>query len=406
MNTTHFPLAVLLALAACKASPTAPAPVATASSAAVASPRPAATAAPAPSASAKRGDRRKAEAVDAAQQASFARAVAGGRKATAAKRYDDAISAFGDALRAMPDSAAALAERGYAELLGDRLDDAEKDLAKARGLTRDPALLGPIAFNLGLVREKRKDTEGARAAFAQSNDIRPTRAAEAKLAALGGSASCTATDLSAKLPYSLFSIAEDWVTAHATVRYGENDPWPDDEAAAKRATCVRSSGNAAGPPQPSDVCDGPPPWIITTTYQSFRTHMFAVVPLHGHRLLVGDLEMMGGGPCSVGGDSSIYDGDTKLLGRVLLVDHRVTSYLWRPVGQKNDTDPVPPDAEFECREGGKDRTLTLVDLDRERVLFLSSVDPESEPSVVHDPANGQVVKLRGGGCDATYVFGK
>jgi hypothetical protein len=392
---------MLLAFAACKASPTAPAPVATA---AVASAKPVAAATPAPGVSAKPGDRRKAEAVDGARQASFARAVAEGRKATTAKRYDDAIRAFGEALRAMPDSAAALAERGYAELLGDRLDDAEKDLVKARGLTRDPALLGPIAFNLGLVREKRKDTEGARAAFAQSNDIRRTKAAEAKLAALGGSASCTASELPAKLPFSQFSIANDWVAAHATVRYEENDPWPDDEAAAKRATCVRSSGAAASPPLPSDVCDGPLPWVITTTYAWFRTHVFVVAPLRGERLLVGDLGMAGGGPCSLGGDSSIYDADAKLLGRVLLVDTMVTSYLWRPVGQTNDTDPVPPDAEFECREGGQDRTLTLIDLDTEAMLFLSSVDPESEPSIAHDPVKGQVVKLHGGGCDTTYAF--
>jgi hypothetical protein len=406
MNTTRSRLAVLLALAACKGSPTAPAPVTTASTARVASAKPAATVTPAPSGSARPGDRRKAEALEVTLHVSFARAVAEGRKATTAKRYDDAIRAFGDALHAVPDSAAALAERGYAELLSDRLDDAEKDLVKSRGLTNDPALLGPISFNLGLVREKRKDPEGARAAFAQSNDIRPTKAAEAKLVALGGSASCTATEFSAKLPFSPFSIADDWVAAHATVRSEDNDPGPDDEAAAKRGTCVRTSGAAASPPEPSDVCDGPPPWIISTIYQWFHTHEYVVAPLRGKRLLVGDLGMVGGGPCSNGGDSSVYDADAKLLGRVLLVDSRVTSYMWRPVGQKNDTDPVAPDAEFECREGGKDRTLTLIDLDTEGMILLSSVDPDSEPSVAHDPVKGEVVKLRGRGCDATYAFGK
>ncbi len=66
----------------------------------------------------------------------------------------------------------------------------------------------------------------------------------------------------------------------------------------------------------------------------------------------------------------------------------------------------PPDAEFECREGGTERTLTLIHLDTEGIVILSSVDPESEPTVVHDPVKRDVVKLHGGGCDETYLFGK
>ena len=199
-------------LAACKGSQTAPAQGDAATVVNLALPDAGvARTKPVASASAKPGDRRKAGVADAARQASFASAIAHGRNATTSKRYDDAIHAFGDALLAMPDSASALAERGYAELLGDHLDDAEKDLVKARGLTADPALLGPIAFNLGLVREKRKDTDGARAAFALSNDLHPTKAAQAKLAGRGGSDSCTATSVVQKLPVNGLAIVDGWI---------------------------------------------------------------------------------------------------------------------------------------------------------------------------------------------------
>jgi hypothetical protein len=351
---------------------------------------------------AKPGDRRPAADKDRAQHARFASAVAAGRKATVAKRYDEAIGAFGDALQAMPDSAAALSERGYAELLAGRLDDAEKDLLKARGLTRDPALLGPIAFNLGLVREKRKDTSGARAAFALSNDIRPTKAAQAKLAGTGGSESCTALPVTMKLPASGFTMVEGWMAAHAIVRADYTGPPPTDEAAAKRWTCVESAIAAGVAPNPSDACNKAPPWSVTTTYQMFRVHEFVLAPARGKRLLVGDLGMTGGGQCSAGGDSSTSDVTTKLVGRILAIDTKVASFLWRPVGQKNDDDPIPPDADYECREGGTDRTLVFVDLDSESSLALSSVAAKSDFDVGHDDAGAPVVRLRGAGCNESY----
>jgi hypothetical protein len=351
---------------------------------------------------ARPGDRRQAGLADAARHAAFASALARGRKATGSKHYDEAIGAFGDALQAMPDSASALSERGYAELLGDHLDDAEKDLVKARGLTRDPALLGPIAYNLGLVREKRKDEGGARAAFALSNDIHPTKAAQAKLAAMDGSDSCAASAVARKLPANGLTVVDGWVATHAIVRADYAGPPHDGEAAAKRWTCVESAMAAGAAPTPSDACDKAPPWSITTIYQMFRVHEFVVAPGRGKRLLVGDLGMTGGGQCSAGGDSSTTDVETKLLGRVLVIDTKVASFLWRPVGQKNDTDPIPPDADYECREGGTDRTLAFVDLDSESALFVSSVDSASQIAVEQDPAGGPVVKLRGAGCNETY----
>nr|HEX4318367.1 tetratricopeptide repeat protein [Kofleriaceae bacterium] len=110
-----------------------------------------------------------------------------GRKATDAKHYDDAIAAFTDALAAKPEDARALGERGYARLLGAGanpidLRDAEHDLDAAAQRTHDAKLLSEVWFNRGLVEDKRDEHDNAIVDFYLANQLRPTKAAAAKLA--------------------------------------------------------------------------------------------------------------------------------------------------------------------------------------------------------------------------------
>lgn len=111
-----------------------------------------------------------------------------GRAATLAKKYDEAIAAFDAALKALPGDARALSERGYAKLLAGKLEDARKDLREAEASTKDPKLLGQIHYNHGLVAEKLGHAEEAKASFAKSNVLAPTKAAASK----AGTSTCVA----------------------------------------------------------------------------------------------------------------------------------------------------------------------------------------------------------------------
>ncbi len=111
-------------------------------------------------------------------------AVKKARDLMAKKEYDAAIAAYDDACASRRD-AVALGERGYAKVLAKRWDEGLKDLDAARDKTDDAKVLGPIWFDIGLAREGKGDRAGAIAAYRRSNELRPTKAAQSKLTALG-----------------------------------------------------------------------------------------------------------------------------------------------------------------------------------------------------------------------------
>lgn len=114
--------------------------------------------------------------------------MARGRKAVRDKNYEKALAAFSEATLANPSDSNALAERGFVKLLQNDTEGATNDLESAMMLASDPDLLSPIWFNLGLVREKTKDDEGARVAFANAHLLKPSAATRARTA---GKSSCT-----------------------------------------------------------------------------------------------------------------------------------------------------------------------------------------------------------------------
>ncbi len=129
--------------------------------------------------------------VDPAVRRAYVAGMREGRKATRAMDYKTAIAAFDRALAAKPNDPRALGERGYAQLLdGGDLDAAARDFDRAAGSTKDPKLLAQVWFNRGLLEDKRGNDANAVAAFVNANTLRPTKAAQAKIA---GHATCPVT---------------------------------------------------------------------------------------------------------------------------------------------------------------------------------------------------------------------
>ncbi len=141
-----------------------------------------------------------------------------GRTQTRAKAYPEAIAAFDRALVHQPNHSKALAERGFAKLLAKDLEGARTDLERARQRTQDPERLGPIWFNVGLVAEASGNPEGALRAFTLSNELRPSKAAAARIA---GKAVCTAEVERAVKPGTRFP---SWVALFDHLREDTLEP--------------------------------------------------------------------------------------------------------------------------------------------------------------------------------------
>lgn len=169
-------------------------------------------------------------------------AIARGRKATRDKDYQKAIVAFSEAATADPSDGRALAERGFAKLLQGDLQGADNDLEAAMALTSDPELLSAIWFNLGLTREKEKDEEGARVAFANAHLLKPSAATRAKTA---GKPTCTVEVRRANL--TDLTSAAGWMGLHRILGPSQHDetPAPRNEQEAEAQVCVGSRETCA-----------------------------------------------------------------------------------------------------------------------------------------------------------------
>lgn len=94
--------------------------------------------------------------------------------------YAAAIQAYGEALAAAPHDPQAQAERGYAEHLAGKDDDAVADLEQAARAAPSRRLAAQIWFNLGLTREAKAPDE-ALVDFAHAYALIPSVAAKKKI---------------------------------------------------------------------------------------------------------------------------------------------------------------------------------------------------------------------------------
>ncbi len=227
-------------------------------------------------------------AIDKKRSAEFLAAMAKARGDVAKKNFDAAFAAYDQALQISPHDAAAMGERGYARYLSGDDSGAERDLVAARSFGATPKVAAQIWFNLGLVRLRRGDGDGARSAFATSQSISPSAAAQKKLEGLS---TCTA-ELSSSdqdLP------KEADFSAIATLL--QIDPAVEADAGAKGAVCIHSY-TADGSGDDHDVCDGAPPWLVSHDHVAFFEHVDAIFPASTGKgqMYVADLGQEGGWP--------------------------------------------------------------------------------------------------------------
>jgi len=184
-----------------------------------------------------------------AESKQFWAAIAAGRAATARKDHAAALASFDAALAVIPEHPRALSGRGYAALLAGDLIAARRDLERAIEVGPPTNIRGAIHFNLGLVAEKSGDAVAAQRHFAESNRIRPSKAAAAKLAAATPVCRAAIDRQDTHAPRRVAS----W-QALATELLGEG---ARAESAARAALCT-------DPDDPDgDRCAGKPPWHLT-----------------------------------------------------------------------------------------------------------------------------------------------
>jgi len=316
----------------------------------------------------------------------YAAALGEGRAATRAKKYDDAVAAFDKALVAKPGDARALSERGYARLLAKDWAKATKDLERALEGTTDPDLMGPIYFNMGLVAEGKGDADAARVAFARSNAVKPTKAAQSKL---DGKSKCVAVvdrkKVKATVAANVSAAYDAMKAAYEKRGYVNDDPKPANDAAIKKALC--ESG-----------CSGDGPWLAKFPESGIVTVGFVVVPTEDKKLAVHELDEAAFGICGGVREATLKTGS--------FLHVRVeTSSLMRE-WVKNDGKPCEPGAE-DCLSGCfyAEWTHAHYFIDTKKGELVASVsesgsfeksDKPKETVTVQE--SGGTVDISGGGC--------
>lgn len=349
---------------------------------------------------------RSVGATEQAAHAAFMAEMQVGRTQTKGKAYAEAIAAFDRALLQEPQQPRALAERGYAKLLAKDLAGARQDLEAARERSGDPQRLGPIWFNLGLVEEAAGDAEAARRAFARSNELRPGKAVQAKLA---GASACTAeidrTPV-AGMPYV------SWKNFYDAMKVGDegDEEAPSETRAIQEAMCL---GEKQKDEPLWDLCFYP---TSLTNYHSSEL----VGPAQGRGLVhYGELGSSESGACQNSGTLTVTRVGSLLHARWVEFGRDWEAI---PKAQRDaDCEAKYEDCELECRDLSARVDDYIIDpAGAERILRVrrttNSVprpaDPERlsvEPGVIEAAlpvrveVTGSAVTLRGGGCEETIA---
>lgn len=327
----------------------------------------------------------------------FWEAIQAGRKQTAKKDYTAAIASFDAALQQLPDHPRALSGRGYARLLAGQLDAAEADLRKALAAPGTKKLESAIAFNLGLVAEKRGDAELAKAQFSLANTLNPSKAAQDKLA--GGSA-CPITVEYGKPEGVLHASWKDaWKALADQDLFDPNEP-PADEAAAQKLLCTSEPLVDGQGPDTFDACAKNPggPWLTRRFFGFGATALIVIEPADAGQLRVHDLGWAGGGRCGAETQASLVPGD------VSLVLWRVNEYAPIDVMENDKGEIVDCEGDADC--------FTACGEEVDGYFSVHAFSPwTADPTHIHGPltsdykpiaevkADGRELVISGGGCD-------
>ena len=144
---------------------------------------------------------------------SYSAELGSGRKATVIKDYAQAEAHFSKALEALPGDARALAERGYARLLGSKLPEAEADLVAATNGAPSSAVLLQIYHNLALVTHQRGDEKHSKYYEAERNKLKEARRLPSGLTC---ESEVTSSDLKPQVTTSLDAALKQLLAAQAS----------------------------------------------------------------------------------------------------------------------------------------------------------------------------------------------
>lgn len=321
----------------------------------------------------------------------FWAAIQAGRKRTVAKDYGGAIASFDAALVQIPGHARALSGRGYAKLLADDLAGAEVDLRQALAAPGTKKLESAIAFNLGLVAEKRGDQELARAQFSLANVLHPSKAAQDKLA---GAAACPVSVAYSTPQSELYASWKDVWKHLADEGLMDAAAPPADEAAAKKAVCTSEPlDDMTG--ATFDACAAPGgPWLARHQYDFGGHGLFVIEPADAGQWRMSDLGMAGGGRCGCDSRAKIQDG---------VVTWELTEYAPIDVMENDKGEIVDCEGEGDCF------TACGEEVDASALVFVFS-PVSASPTRFTAPleggkasftvkAEGADAVLAGGGCD-------
>jgi hypothetical protein len=327
-------------------------------------------------------------------------ALAKGRAAVAQKKYAIAIRDFDEAVKHAPRDAQPLGERGYVKYLSSDMTGAQTDLEAARDLGGSPKTMAAIWFNLGLVRERKADAEGARSAFATSQSISPSKAAEEKIAGLSA---CTAEITQGG---DDLQKASNWLETAALMQI---DPTPTNEKNAKDVVCIFST-TADGSGDQHGICDGPPPWIVAHDHLSFFARSHILYPSQGKdsKVLVDEIGMVGDWPAHCTGSS---DGSGKIIGHYGWTTRTYNGSMGVMFQEGDDTSGAVnliDNGECKCGDapGSVDDTFYDLKTGAALVHVRRPIAVSADAPLVKLGVQGSMIRITEAGCDTSIDLDK
>jgi hypothetical protein len=329
----------------------------------------------------------------------FERELLIARKAVTDKQYDAAIRHYTKALSTGRNDAGCLGERGYVHLLAKRTDDAVRDLWFAAGARGSDQVLAQVWYNLG-VAFRETQPERARAAFARSLALNPSRQAKSKL---GAQSTCqTSTITSTALgSASATPVVSGWLGVHGSLGLqGE----PASEAQARSIVCSTHSKFDFLVARPEPDCTDAPPWNLSCCSGpgGFMVRYMTVIPRPKNRFFTIDHGPRGGWPRECQGaampEQTIYGGVLVLKTFGSEIEPNGDFDVKRLLGA--DGEPI---AEAPCRSGPDETTIDIYQLDTGQHLFELSSPTQSAPHFSVS-ADGSEALIQGRDCDAKLAL--
>lgn len=238
-----------------------------------------------------------------------------------------------------------------------------------------------IYFNLGLVAERRGETEAAESWFGRANRLRPSTAAQAKLRGTASERACSFVDRRGAIGQEYAG----WAELHAALRARDGESSIKDAARDPGAPCF-------------DACEGDPPWFVARGDSAGARAV--VVPRAGGRLYAIVLPDPFGLSCEeMEGDVLDCSADETWTNRGVL--HFAGKQ--RSASREHFFDRENEGADEDCRVVQWNDVVDHVDLffAGEPPRLVARIDRESEgeapPAVRVAVVDGRV-EVRGNGC--------